>query len=69
MAQPAVVHPLEPLCEGWQHGLALVAHPWVLPELLAEVLAPWGGVTQVWGAGSPERPATALTSPSRAPKG
>ena len=27
MAQPAVVHPLEPLFEGWQRGLAIVAHP------------------------------------------
>jgi LmbE family N-acetylglucosaminyl deacetylase len=27
---------------------------WVFPELLAEGLEPWGGVTQVWAAGSPE---------------
>ena len=27
---------------------------WVFPELLAEGLAPWGGVTQVWAAGSPD---------------
>ena len=27
---------------------------WVFPELLAEDLAPWGGVTQVWAAGSPD---------------
>jgi LmbE family N-acetylglucosaminyl deacetylase len=27
---------------------------WVFPELLAAGLEPWGGVTQVWAAGSPE---------------
>jgi hypothetical protein len=27
---------------------------WVFPELLAEGLGPWGGVTQVWAAGSPD---------------
>jgi LmbE family N-acetylglucosaminyl deacetylase len=27
---------------------------WVFTELLAEGLAPWGGVTQVWAAGSPD---------------
>ena len=27
---------------------------WVFPELLAEGLEPWGGVTQVWAAGSPD---------------
>jgi hypothetical protein len=27
MAQLAVVHPLEPLFEGWQRGLAIAAHP------------------------------------------
>lgn len=27
---------------------------WVFPELLAESLEPWGGVTQVWAAGSPD---------------
>jgi len=27
---------------------------WVFPELLAEDLAPWDGVTQVWAAGSPD---------------
>ena len=27
---------------------------WVFPELLAEGLQPWGGVTQVWAAGSPD---------------
>jgi LmbE family N-acetylglucosaminyl deacetylase len=27
---------------------------WVFPELRAEGLEPWGGVTQVWAAGSPE---------------
>jgi hypothetical protein len=26
MAQPRVANPLEPLCEGWQRGLAIVAH-------------------------------------------
>jgi hypothetical protein len=27
---------------------------WVFPELLAEGLEPWDGVTQVWAAGSPD---------------
>jgi LmbE family N-acetylglucosaminyl deacetylase len=27
---------------------------WVFPELLAEGLQPWGGVIQVWAAGSPD---------------
>jgi LmbE family N-acetylglucosaminyl deacetylase len=30
------------------------ANRWVFPELLTEGLAPWGGVTQVWAAGSPD---------------
>lgn len=27
MAQPVVANPLEPLYEGWQRGLVIVAHP------------------------------------------
>jgi LmbE family N-acetylglucosaminyl deacetylase len=43
MAQPAVVHPLEPLYEGWQHGLAIVAHPDDLEFGAAAAIARWTG--------------------------
>ena len=43
MAQPSVVHPLEPLCEGWQRGLAIVAHPDDLEFGAAAAIARWTG--------------------------
>ena len=43
MAQPAVVHPLEPLFEGWQRGLAIVAHPDDLEFGAAAAIARWTG--------------------------
>src|SRR5207245_7691388 len=43
MAQPAVVTPLEPLYEGWQRGLAIVAHPDVLEFGAAAAIARWTG--------------------------
>jgi LmbE family N-acetylglucosaminyl deacetylase len=43
MAQPVVVNPLEPLCEGWQRGLAIVAHPDDLEFGAAAAIARWTG--------------------------
>ena len=43
MAQPSVVHPLETLCEGWQRGLAIVAHPDDLEFGAAAAIARWTG--------------------------
>src|SRR4029453_1274270 len=43
MAQPVVVHPLAPLCEDWQHGLAIVAHPDDLEFGAAAAIARWTG--------------------------
>src|SRR2546427_10074582 len=43
MAQPAVGHPLEPLFEGWQRGLAIVAHPDDLEFGAAAAIARWTG--------------------------
>src|SRR2546423_15219795 len=43
MAQLAVVHPLEPLFEGWQRGLAIVAHPDDLEFGAAAAIARWTG--------------------------
>jgi LmbE family N-acetylglucosaminyl deacetylase len=41
---------------GWAvlDAVGDVGNRWVFPELLAEGLEPWGGVTQVWAAGSPD---------------
>jgi LmbE family N-acetylglucosaminyl deacetylase len=43
MAQAAVVHPLEPLFEGWQRGRAIVAHPDDLEFGAAAAIARWTG--------------------------
>ena len=43
MAQPRVANPLEPLCEGWQRGLAIVAHPDDLEFGAAAAIARWTG--------------------------
>jgi len=43
MAQPVVVHPLAPLGEDWQHGLAIVAHPDDLEFGAAAAIARWTG--------------------------
>src|SRR5215211_857106 len=43
MAQLAVVHSLEPLFEGWQRGLAIVAHPDDLEFGAAAAIARWTG--------------------------
>ena len=43
MAQPGVVHPLEPLGEEWQRGLAIVAHPDDLEFGAAAAIARWTG--------------------------
>ena len=43
MAQPVVANPLEPLCEGWQRGLAIVAHPDDLEFGAAAAIARWTG--------------------------
>ena len=43
MAQPVVVHPLEPLGEDWQRGLAIVAHPDDLEFGAAAAIARWTG--------------------------
>jgi hypothetical protein len=43
MAQPMVVDPLELLCEGWQRGLAIVAHPDDLEFGAAAAIARWIG--------------------------
>jgi hypothetical protein len=43
MAQPAVVNPLEPLFEGWQRRLAMVAHPDDLEFGVAAAIARWTG--------------------------
>ena len=43
MAAPVVMHPLEPLCEGWQRGLAIVAHPDDLEFGAAAAIARWTG--------------------------
>jgi LmbE family N-acetylglucosaminyl deacetylase len=43
MAQPVVAHPLEPLYEGWQRGLAIVAHPDDLEFGAAAAIARWTG--------------------------
>ena len=43
MAQPMVANPLEPLCEGWQRGLAIVAHPDDLEFGAAAAIARWTG--------------------------
>src|SRR6266566_4092726 len=43
MAQPAVGHPLGPLFEGWQRGLAIVAHPDDLEFGAAAAIARWTG--------------------------
>src|SRR5688572_29168775 len=43
MAQPRVENPLEPLYEGWQRGLAIVAHPDDLECGAAAATARWTG--------------------------
>jgi LmbE family N-acetylglucosaminyl deacetylase len=43
MAAPVMMHPLEPLCEGWQRGLAIVAHPDDLEFGAAAAIARWTG--------------------------
>ena len=43
MAQPVVANPLEPLYEGWQRGLAIVAHPVDLEFGAAAAIARWTG--------------------------
>jgi LmbE family N-acetylglucosaminyl deacetylase len=43
MAQPVVANPLEPLCEDWQRGLAIVAHPDDLEFGAAAAIARWTG--------------------------
>ena len=43
MSQSGVVHPLEPLYEGWQRGLAIVAHPDDLEFGAAAAIARWTG--------------------------
>jgi LmbE family N-acetylglucosaminyl deacetylase len=43
MAQPVVATPLEPLCESWQRGLAIVAHPDGLEFGAAAAIARWTG--------------------------
>jgi LmbE family N-acetylglucosaminyl deacetylase len=43
MAQPVVAHPLEPLGEDWQRGLAIVAHPDDLEFGAAAAIARWTG--------------------------
>jgi LmbE family N-acetylglucosaminyl deacetylase len=43
MAAPVVMHPLQPLCEGWQRGLAIVAHPDDLEFGAAVAIARWTG--------------------------
>jgi LmbE family N-acetylglucosaminyl deacetylase len=43
MSQSGVAHPLEPLFEGWQHGLAIVAHPDDLEFGAAAAIARWTG--------------------------
>src|ERR671923_1582954 len=43
MAQSVVVNPLEPLYEGWQRGLAIVAHPDDLEFGAAAAIARWTG--------------------------
>jgi LmbE family N-acetylglucosaminyl deacetylase len=40
---PAVPHPLQPLDEGWQRGLAIVAHPDDLEFGAAAAIARWTG--------------------------
>src|SRR5262245_58848992 len=43
MSQSGMVHPLEPLDEGWQRGLAIVAHPDDLEFGAAAAIARWTG--------------------------
>jgi LmbE family N-acetylglucosaminyl deacetylase len=43
MAQPVIAHPLEPLFEDWQRGLAIVAHPDDLEFGAAAAIARWTG--------------------------
>jgi LmbE family N-acetylglucosaminyl deacetylase len=43
MVQPMVVNPLEPLCESWQRGLAIMAHPDDLEFGAAAAIARWTG--------------------------
>ena len=43
MAQPLVANSLEPLFEGWQCGLAIVAHPDDLEFGAAAAIARWTG--------------------------
>ena len=43
MSQSGVAHPLEPLFEGWQRGLAIVAHPDDLEFGAAAAIARWIG--------------------------
>src|SRR2546425_8789528 len=43
MTQPVVANPLEPLFEGWQRGLAIVAHPDDLEFGAAAAIARWTG--------------------------
>src|SRR5262249_59044773 len=43
MSQSGVAPPLEPLYEGWQRGLAIVAHPDDLEFGAAAAIARWTG--------------------------
>ena len=43
MAEPALMNLLEPLFEGWQRGLAIVAHPDDLEFGAAAAIARWTG--------------------------
>jgi hypothetical protein len=62
MAQPAVVHLLEPLFEGWQRGLAIVAHPDDLEFEAAAAIARWTEQGKHYGDNNetPTMPATCL---------
>jgi hypothetical protein len=43
MAPSVVANPLAPLCEGWQRGLAIVAHPNDLDCGATTAIACWTG--------------------------